>query len=270
MKAPEFDSKELAIGWLRENKDTLLAAKKSQIKYADAVSNYPVYIMQDEVYKANKPVNDADISELKVKVAINTTNLMDSHGDVHIPGLWKKSLKENRNIMHLQEHEMKFDHIIADGQDVKASTEVMSWKDLGQAWAGQTEALVFESTVKQDRNEFMFGQYRKALVNNHSVGMYYVKFFLAVNSDEEYWKEEKKTWDKYIDQVANKERAESRGYFYAVTEAKVVEGSAVPMGSNWVTPTLDNNLKEPPQGTHKEPVKTTLTTEEIIKRIKEF
>ena len=31
------------------------------------------------------------------------------------------------------------------------------------------------------------------------------------------------------------------GYFWAVTEAKYLEGSAVPFGSNVMTPTLNNN-----------------------------
>ena len=81
-----------------------------------------------------------------------------------------------------------------------------------------------------------------------------------MNSDSKYDVEEKANWDKYIKQVANKEDAEAAGYFWAVTEAKIVEGSAVLFGSNPITPTLtvgpakatpesdDNN--EPPQGTH--------------------
>jgi hypothetical protein len=53
--------------------------------------------------------------------------------------------------------------------------------------------------------------------------------------------EEKENWDKYIGKVANVEQAEEEGYFWAVTEAKIVEGSAVLFGSNRVTPTLSNN-----------------------------
>ena len=35
----------------------------------------------------------------------------------------------------------------------------------------------------------------------------------------------------------NKAELERIKYFFAVTEAKAIEGSAVPMGSNFVTPT---------------------------------
>jgi len=39
--------------------------------------------------------------------------------------------------------------------------------------------------------------------------------------------------------VINQEEAKEQGYFWAVTEAKLVEGSAVVKGSNSYTPTLE-------------------------------
>jgi hypothetical protein len=38
--------------------------------------------------------------------------------------------------------------------------------------------------------------------------------------------------------VVNKEVADTKGYFWAVTEAQFIEGSAVVKGSNYVTPVL--------------------------------
>jgi len=81
----------------------------------------------------------------------------------------------------------------------------------------------------------MFRQYANNYVTNHSVGMRYVKIFLAVN-DAEYI-EENEVWNRYINSIVNAEIAIEKGYFYAVTEAKVIEGSAVPVGSNHITPT---------------------------------
>jgi len=65
--------------------------------------------------------------------------------------------------------------------------------------------------------------------------MRYVSLKMAINDDR--YEAEKATWDKYIDMVANKEEAELQGYFWAVTEAKVIEGSPVLKGSNYATPT---------------------------------
>ncbi len=64
---------------------------------------------------------------------------------------------------------------------------------------------------------------------------------------------------------ANKEEAENQGYFWAVKEAKVLEGSAVPIGSNTATPTLEVK-NEPLKDTRqdKEPEQSTLTKDDII------
>jgi hypothetical protein len=68
--------------------------------------------------------------------------------------------------------------------------------------------------------------------------MRYVKMELALNSDSKWDVEEKAIWDKYYNEIANKEVADQRGYFWAVSEAKIVEGSAVVKGSNYATPTI--------------------------------
>jgi len=74
-------------------------------------------------------------------------------------------------------------------------------------------------------------------INQHSVGMQYVKIDLAVNDPEE--EEEYATWNKYKDEVINLEKAEEQGFFWAVTEAKLIEISCVIAGSNELTPTLE-------------------------------
>ena len=132
---------------------------------------------------------------------------------------------------------MAFDHIITD--KVTASIVVMKWRDMGYNMDGQTEALVFDAIIDKKRNPFMFEQYKNGYVLNHSVGMRYVKLFLAIDDTRPEYAAEKQTWDKYYPVVANKETVDENSYFWAVTEAKLVEGSAVPMGSNFVTPTLE-------------------------------
>jgi len=227
-------------------KDTIIAQKKSKMKEADGI------VITDAAQKSvKKQVEvDEDKDELEAVLIINTTNFMDSHGDVHMPGLWSKSLNENRNIMHLQEHQMKFDKIIADGEDLNAFTRKFSWSDLGYSYMGETEALVFSSKIKRERNGYMFDQYRRGRVNNHSVGMGYVKIELAVDDKDE--AEYYKNWTDNIDKIANREKADETGYFWIVREAKVIEGSAVPIGSNTATPTYDIKSEPLFEGTLKE------------------
>jgi len=244
LEIPHFETEKEKFDFLIKNKTVLENQKRSSLKEADGISAFPItikYIGADGVAKAS---NDEDKTELNVKAIINTTDIMDSHSDVHIKGLWNKSLRENKRILHVQEHKSnQFDKIISSGEDLKASTKTYTWKSLGVDIEGSTQALVFDSVVKESRNKYMFDQYDKGYVDNHSVGMRYVKLAMAINSDD--YPEEKAIWDKYYEQIINKSDVDAQKYFWAVTEAKVVEGSAVPMGSNPITPTVRVKNEEP-------------------------
>lgn len=262
---PDFETKAELADWLIENKSALIAAKKAEVKRADAISVYsPLVDEKGETTKAE--ALPGDVGKIKVRSIINTTNLMDSHYDVHIPGLWKKSLQETKDHYLIREHEFEFKNILSD--EVKAFTKTMTWKELGLDLPGTTQALVFDSVITRSELhkdvQFMFDRYKSGKVKNHSVGMRYVKIDMAINDDR--YEKEKQFWDKYIEQVANREKAEEKGYFWVVTEAKIVEGSAVIRGSNWATPTQsveetkdeneeavadtsDTHKDEPPQGT---------------------
>jgi len=262
-KIIDFRNKKEFFNYLVENKELIITEKKSTIKHADCIS----LIAPEVTQKSTAPI-DYNVDEIKIRAIINTTNLMDSHDDVHLKGIWKKSLQENNKILHLQEHKMQFDKIISKGEDLKAFTKNYNWNELGVDYKGMTEALVFDSVVKKTKNEYMFNQYKDGNVDNHSVGMQYIKIFLAIN-DENY-KEEFEVWKKYYYEIANKEQADSMGYFFAVTEAKVIEGSAVVKGSNWVTPTLSNNMKnEPFENTHKN-TESLINTQTINYLIQNF
>jgi hypothetical protein len=232
---PKFETQKELFDFLVENQESLIAQKCAAIKFADGFGSYIPVLKEDFSCKSTGEMNDNEIS---VKAVINTTGIMDSHDDVHIKGLWNKSLKENKRIMMLQEHKNnQFDKIIASGEDLKASVKDYTWKDLGYDAEGETQALVFDAKVKKSRNPYMFEQYKQGFVDNHSVGMQYTKLRIAIN-DKDYI-QAKEAWDQYIDQVVNRADAERKGYFWAVLEAKAIEGSAVPNGSNPVTPTLE-------------------------------
>lgn len=247
IEIPEFETKKETISFLKQNKESLMAQKKGIIKWTDPSALRPTTLIESKevAIKENMPVQNPG-DELKVKVVINTTNIMDSHNDVHLPGLWNKSLSENKSILHLQEHTMKFDHIISQGEDLKAFTQMMNWSDLGEKFAGLTEALIFDSNIRKSRNEFMLEQYANGFVKQHSVGMRYIQLGLALNDTGSSNASEFESWEKYFPEIVNQELAEQKGFFWFVKEAKVVEGSAVILGSNQATPTLDNNLKEEP------------------------
>lgn len=256
-----FDSQEAMFRDIIANKSSLFAMKKSAVKLTDGFD----CLFMDEVTekgvvtKGNEAVA-GNPTELKVRIAGNTTNLLDSHWDMHVNGLWKRTLKSSNKKIHLQEHRREFDKVISS--DAKAYTKIVPWADLGAPYDGDTEVLLADSLVKAARNPLMFDQYKNGWVNNHSVGMQYVDFVICINSEERWAKEEKENWDLYYPMLANKEDADKTGYFWAILEAKLLEISAVLFGSNYITPTLDNNLKseqspldedtiDPPQGTQQ-------------------
>jgi hypothetical protein len=269
----EFSSKKELFDFLIQNKNTLIAQKRSTIKTVDcSVAISPTIVREKDIASKalGEDMEDEMMDKLKVVVIINTTNFMDSHCDVHLPGIWNKSLKENKMIMHLQEHEREFEYVISDGKDLKAYTKTFSWAELGYNYEGNTEALVFESTILKKRNEFMFTQYLNGWVKNHSVGMLYIKMDIAVN-DKEYLNEYA-AWEKYYPMIANKEVADEKGHFWYVLEAKCIEGSAVVLGSNIATPTISVEIKEEPDESTQKDIEPSLvdTRNEFINDIKNF
>jgi hypothetical protein len=256
---PSNLSQKEILKFLVENKALAIAEKKAAVKFADPISvrsDLTLKYFIDKEGKLNKaatppPQTDANT----VMCVINTTNWMDSHSDVHMPGIWNKSLKDSNTMLHLQEHDMCFIAVISD--ESKGYTEKMTWKDLGVDVPGTTEALIF-ATPLTGRNPYMEDQYRKGFVKNHSVGMSYVSLKLCVNEpDDEYFKQEYANWVQYAPMVANITDAENQGFFWAVLEAKVIEGSAVVKGSNAITPTIgfksqpsaDTETKQPSDDT---------------------
>lgn len=239
-----------------KNESLIIHTKKQELKKADGLvtSNYFVNEKGAIVSKAygDRPEIPDTAGKLNLDVVINTTNYFDSHWDVHIPGLWTKSLNDNRKngFYLLETHGRRFQDVIGDS--MAGSANKMAWRDLGYEYPGITEALMFSGQIEKTRNPYMFEQYAKGRVKQHSVGMQYVKMVTCIN-DEDY-PVQKENWDKYISQVVNPEAAEEEGIFWAILEAKISEGSAVLFGSNGLTPTY--NVEEA-KGTQTEPVITT-------------
>lgn len=253
----EFKSRDELFNFLRTNKDMLRIAKKSEIKEADGIFNNVVNFeelknaCEKSIVIPKAQLISAGSGEMPsvfpLSVVINTTKLHDSHDDVHIDNLWKKCNKEPKLTYLLKQHTMTYEAIIADSvkDNLVVSIENMNWKDLGYKYVGETQALVFKCNVNSERNEYMAKQYWNGYVYNHSVGMMYMNYILCMNSESITDKEQKANWDKYYPVIANKEYTDSKGYFWAVLEAKYIEGSSVPLGSNFVTPTIQVGKNEP-------------------------
>ena len=237
----KFRDKHELFAYLIENKSNILSKKKAKMKTSDGM---PISIITSKDTITTKAIGDDGV--IKATLVINTTNLLDSHKDVHIPKLWTKSIQEQRYINLNREHKDGFDNIIADGKDLKAYVRDLTWGELGFNYKGITQALLYDAKIRKERNSFMFEQYKNGHVRNHSVEMYYVKILMAVNDPQ--YKDEFAIYEKYFDMIANKED-ETEGYFFPVLEAKQVGGAAVIRGSNFATPVYDIK-DEPDDSTH--------------------
>jgi hypothetical protein len=229
------------IAWLVENKQYVLNVKKFEIKKCDSISTYyppKIFHEKEDIaikYVASPSLIPADIPDrIRVRAVVNTTNYMDSHGDVHINGLWNKSLKENKYNVLLKDHKNEWEGLIT--QDVHVFAKYMSWRELGIDAPGETQALIYDAVIPRNDKTEMFERYLTGQVRNHSVGMRYIKVSLAVNDPN--YPEEYANWKKYSVDVLNIAEAEEQGFFFAVTEARHIEGSAVVLGSHPITPTL--------------------------------
>jgi hypothetical protein len=229
----EFANKADLFKELVKNEVEITDLKKGALKSTDNVSVFG--IKDTQTIKALSFVKDGYVYPV-----INTTNYFDSHGDVHFPNLWNKTLKDKaKRIFYVLEHELELDSVIAFPNDVNAFVKIVSWSDLGKDYNGTTQALIFEipkSKIKIDKVAELFNEQ----VNfENSVRMRYINVNLAINSTDSDYEKQKALWDARIDLVANKEEAISNGYMWCVDEASIEkEGSLVLFGSNDATPVI--------------------------------
>jgi hypothetical protein len=259
---PKFEDKKSLFNYLSENKKDLIAKKKSMPIYSDVIGLDVSKIGKTGLSeKANNPIME-NVDTLRVKVVANTANWMDSHSDVLLRNSWQKSIQERKNfIPHLHDHIHEISAKVGEVVDIFGQD--LSYSELGIAGIGTTQALIFITDIMKSYNEKVFNQYKMGRVNQHSIGLQYVKIQLAINDAD--FKDEHEVWNKYNDDIINKSHAEKQGFFWAVQEIKLIENSAVLFGSNEITPTLDNNLKTEPSADTQKTEAVDETTPEQLK-----
>lgn len=246
-----IDLKELV-----RNKAELISLKKAEIKTVKGGLNS---ITKTDA--AIKGVFKNGDTSLERTIIGNTYMWMDSHDDVHAKGVFKQTIKQRQgSIFHLHDHEFKITSKVGEPKNIYESE--IAWKDLNVNKSGNTQALFMDTEIKKELNEQIFNAYKSNQINQHSVGMQYVKIDLAVN--DENFEEEHKVWVDNIDSLGNPELAQDKGYFWLVREAKLIEISAVLLGSNELTPTLGENKNEPSEDTLKAEAEKSLQQEQLL------
>lgn len=244
----DLKGKELTA-FLLANKDALIAEKKSMpMKYTDTLAHKSEvkYFSSKTGAKKDESGNTEDPTDpnkLHVTAVANVFLYMDSQYDVLLPGCCKRTLTARAGrFVQLHDHIYKIDAKIGEVTDVY--TKDIPLTDLGVNMIGSVESLIFEFDAIKSYNEQIFNQYKAGKIDQYSIGLQYVSIDIAINDPDS--PKEIAFWNKYINQIINQQAAIEAGFFFVVSEIKLLENSAVLFGANDLTMTLDVTGKSKP------------------------
>ncbi len=253
----DFASKQEMFSALKENKEQILTFKKAQV--------YKSYEKGGAIKISISKTTTKGVDGLEdgfVYPVISNTYFMDYHKDVHITNSMNRTVKQQQgNIHYVINHQLEIGKIIAYPRDVEMLLKDVKWKDLGADFSGETQALMFKTNVFDYSNKDASNAINLKQPVQGSIRMQYLDMTLAVDSDDDNFKEEKLEYDKHIDKIVNSDVAKEDGYFFPVYELKIVdEGSMVVKGSNEITEI------QYPSGSSKQDTHNTGSSEQDTQR----
>ena len=251
-----FASKEDMFHALAKDQKRIIELKQAQI-YKSCEKGQFSYLNLEVSKMTGAAKAGFDIKEGYIYPVISTTGYMDSHKDVHFPGCFAKTAKEQQGkVYYALDHELKWNSIIAWQKDVNMFVAPLDWSLVGKNYFGQTEGLVFE--IPKDKINIpsvLNAIENKTSEFENSIRMVYYKMHLGINSNSKDLKENKAYFDSRINDIANKEEAYKEDYFWGIEELGIrKEGSLVVAGgSNDATRilTADNSI-DPEQSSQEE------------------
>lgn len=268
----EFSNKEAVVAFVKENLSQILDFKKSvEQKSVDkgvAVSCKSLNYVRMEV--SDKAIT---VDKDYFYIAVNTTGILDSHDDLHVSGIWNKTLVDQQGKNYLVDsHELTIGTTIVKKEHIEMFVAKVTFQSLGMPYPGSTQVLVY----KFRRDKVIDTKAKQWLDSGDaiqaSVRMQYVSLKFALDSNAPEDKEAKKNYDEYIGQIANKEDFEYIPYFFIILEAKNVrESSLVPFGSNSITGNIIRQKDiQPLSSTGKGAAKSTQMLKELNNVLQKF
>ena len=254
----EFDTKELMFAELKANKELIIKEKKASI-YKSCDKGVGI-VAKSLKLEANKDVFKEDNSYY---IAVNTTNVLDSHGDLHIKGIWNKTFQEQQQKNYLLlDHKMEMGSVAVKKENEEMFLADIPFSSVGKSFEGTTQALIYKVSKDNVINPIAKEWLESGDDIEASVRMQYVNVELAMNSNDKRDKAELKNYNDNINNIANKGDFEEITHFWVVKEAKNLgESSLVLMGSNSSTGVIEavidtsKQIDEPLEDTQKEEVK---------------
>ena len=258
----EFADKNEMFKALKSNKEYIISVKRSQIlkSFEKGLGVKAKSIGIDELSTTTKGIlKDSNY----YYIAVNTTKVLDSHGDLHVDGIWNKTVKDQQGKNYLvTDHKMELSNVVAKKENIEMLLAEIPFSSIGKSYSGNTQALIYKVAKADIINPLAKDWLDSGSDIEASVRMQYVNLDLAMNSEAKGDEAEFKNFNEYIDTIANKDDFDSIDYFWIVKEAKNIgESSLVLNGSNSATGVLDNKNIQPSEDTDKiEPSNDTRKT----------
>lgn len=236
----EFADKEALIKYVKDNLTQIIDAKKvEQFSYNKGLAVSCKSLNGTKLTVSEKAI---EVDDDYWYIAVNTTNILDSHDDLHVNGIWNTTVKDQQGKNYLVDtHSITIDTTIVKKEHIEMFVATVAFEALGYPYKGDTQVLVY----KFRKDQVIHDKARYWLESGDeiqaSVRMRYVTIEFALDSNAPEDEVFKKRYVEYLGKIANRQDFDYIPYFFIVKEAiNQRESSLVPFGSNHVTGNIIN------------------------------
>jgi len=114
-------------------------------------------------------------------IAVNSTKVLDSHEDLHLDGIWKKTIKEQQGKNYLvTDHDLEIKSVVVRKEHIEMFTAKVPFSLIGKPYEGDTEVLIYKVPKNQVKCETVKDWLNSGDSIEGSVRMQYVKFSLCL------------------------------------------------------------------------------------------
>lgn len=248
-KDKSYDTKEALFADFRKNIDDIISFKKATEQKSHEKGQAVTCRVLDPV-KLQGAVKALNVDPAYYYIAVNSTAILDSHDDLHVTGIWDKSVKEQQGKNYLvADHELTIDDTIVRKEHVEMLIVTIPFALLGKDYAGDTQALIYKVAKDKVIHTKAKDWLESGDAIEASVRMQYITILFAMDSNDPEDATLKANYDKYLPYIANKADFEYISYYFIILEAKNVrESSLVLAGSNPATGPI-NRTQDPGKST---------------------
>jgi len=237
-----FDNKKDLFAALKANKEEIIYFKKAQIQKSFE-KNTGVSFKSIDSKKLASVNKSLKIDDNFYYIAVNTTKILDSHSDLHISGIWNRTVNHQQGKNYLVfDHDLSIKSVVVRKEDIEIFVQEIPFSMVGKDYKGNTEALIYKFRKDAIINDLAKNWLDQGNDLEASVRMQYVDLDLALKDDDDPDSKESLLYNKYHPEIANKDDFEKEiTYFWVISEAKNVrESSLVIAGSNGATGVLSD------------------------------